>query len=179
MIGEKLETQYNWSKLYPDAEKKLPLDVPSPLRNDVETRRSVSGVLVFLNSTPIKWHSKRQHTVETSTYSSEMTALKVAVEMTIELRYNLRMLGVLIGGPTEMLGDNRSVAMNVSKPESMLKKKSNLCSYHYCREASACSIATYRIITSKQNFADRLTKALAPNVLSDLIKPWLFRNDLG
>jgi len=193
MVGERLETKYNWSQLYPDAEEKIPLDAPSPQgkpvktwimwdadhAHDIETRRSVSGVLVFLNNTPIKWHSKRQHTVETSTYGSEMTSLKVAVEIAIELRYKLRMLGVRIDGPTEMIGDNRSVVMNVSKPESMLKKKSNLCSYHYCREANSCSIVTYRSITSKQNFADCFTKALAPNVLYDLIKPWLFRNYLG
>jgi len=50
-----------------------------------------------------------------------MTSLKVAVEIAIQLlRYKLRMFGVRIDGQTEMLGDNRSVVINVSnKPESM------------------------------------------------------------
>jgi hypothetical protein len=32
------------------------------------TRRSVSGILVFINSSPVRWYSKMQNTVETSTY---------------------------------------------------------------------------------------------------------------
>ena len=116
--------------------------------------------------------------METSTYGSEITALKIAVETAIELRYKLRMLGVKVEGPTEMLGDNQAVVINVSKPESMLKKKSNLCSYHFCREASACSIANYRSIKSEDNYSDCLTKALSPHVLQRLVRPWLFRRDL-
>ena len=190
--GVELETEYNWSQLYPEAREKIPEDAPEALgesvktwlmwdadhAHDLETRRSVTGMLFFLNNTPIRWYCKRQHTVETSTYGSEITALKIAVESAIELRYKLRMLGVKVDGPTEMLGDNQAVVMNVSKPESMLKKKSNLCSYHFCREASACSIAKYRSIKSEDNYSDCLTKALSPHVLQRLVRPWLFGRDL-
>jgi hypothetical protein len=34
------------------------------------TWRSVTGVLLFLNGTPVKWYSKQQKTVETSSYGS-------------------------------------------------------------------------------------------------------------
>ena len=35
---------------------------------DKLTRRSVTGVLILLNNTPISWYSKRQKTVESTTY---------------------------------------------------------------------------------------------------------------
>ena len=40
--------------------------------------------------------SKRQHTVETNTYGSELAALKIAFEITIEMRYKLRMIGITV-----------------------------------------------------------------------------------
>ena len=49
--------------------------------HDLVTRRSVTGVLLFLNNTPVKWISKHQKTVETSTYGSELVAGKVATEL--------------------------------------------------------------------------------------------------
>ena len=35
---------------------------------DMITRRSVTGIIVFVNRTPIRWYVKKQNTVETSTY---------------------------------------------------------------------------------------------------------------
>jgi hypothetical protein len=43
--------------------------------HDQVTRRSVTGILLFINNTPIRWYSKRQNTVETSTYGAELVAL--------------------------------------------------------------------------------------------------------
>jgi hypothetical protein len=40
------------------------------------------------------WFSKRQNSVEASTFGSEFTAMKNAVEMIEALRYKLQMLGV-------------------------------------------------------------------------------------
>jgi hypothetical protein len=44
------------------------------------TRRSQSGILLFVNRAPIIWYSKRQNTVETSTFGSELVTLRIAVE---------------------------------------------------------------------------------------------------
>jgi hypothetical protein len=38
--------------------------------HDLVTRRSITGILVMLNNTPLRWISKSQKTVETSTYGS-------------------------------------------------------------------------------------------------------------
>jgi len=69
--------------------------------HDLETRISVSGVLFFVNG-----NIKRQATIETSTYGSEIVAMKSAVEIEYEMRYKLKMLGIEIDGPTIIFGDN-------------------------------------------------------------------------
>ena len=71
--------------------------------HDQVTRRSITGIVVLLNNTPIRWYSKRQKTVESSTYGSELVAARIATEIVMELRYTLRMVNVLINRPALML----------------------------------------------------------------------------
>jgi hypothetical protein len=58
--------------------------------NYLVTRRSIMGILVMINNTPITLKSKRQKTVETSTYGSESVASRIATELILEVRYMLR-----------------------------------------------------------------------------------------
>jgi hypothetical protein len=179
----------NWSEFYPDASEELPPNMPTPKgraaritcfvdadhAHDVVTRRSITGILLFINNTPVKWISKRQPTVETSTYGSELVAARVAIDTIIEFRYKLRMLGVPIDGPAMMLGDNMSVVLNTTIPSSMLKKKHNAIAYHRVREAIAAKIVRFAHIPSVDNMADILTKPLPSEGFHRLVKPLLFR----
>ena len=142
--------------------------------HDILTRRSVTGVLLFLNNTPVKWISQRQKTVETSTYGSEQVAAKVATELILEYRYTLRMLGVEPDGPALLLGDNNSVVLNCTMPNSVLKKKHAACSYHRVREAIAAGIMKFTHIPSEYNYADILTKLIAEIMFRQLVRPLLF-----
>ena len=56
---------------------------------DQITRRSRTGVLIYINKALNIWWSKRQNTVETSTYGSEIVAMRLAVEMIKVLKYEL------------------------------------------------------------------------------------------
>ena len=120
----------------------------------------MSGVVTFLNNTPVRWLCKRQPTVKTSTYGSEMVTAQVSTEMLMELRYQLRMLGVTLEGPTHMYGDNKSVVLNGSTPSSILKKKHLSLAYNRVREASAVGILVFSAIWSEENVANVLTKPL-------------------
>ena len=180
----------DWIEWYPDAEEELPPDMPEPKgksvritvyldadhAHDVVTRRSVTGILILLNNTPILWICKRQKTVETSTYGSELVAARIATELVIALRYQLRMMGVPIDGPAMMFGDNQSVVLNTTVPSSVLKKKHHACAYHRVREAIAAKIIKFAHIKSEDNFADVLTKPLGGQEFHTLVKPYLFRN---
>jgi hypothetical protein len=50
----------------------------------------------------ISWISKRQNTLETSTYGSELMVSRFATELILEIRYMLWSLGVALDGPALM-----------------------------------------------------------------------------
>jgi hypothetical protein len=84
------------------------------------------------------WFSKRQNSVESSTFGSECTALKIVTENNRGLlQWKLCMLGVPINESSYVFCDNMSVVCNTTAPESTLKKKSNAIAYHCVREAVA------------------------------------------
>ena len=70
------------------------------------------------------------------------------------------MMSVEIDGPTYIYGDNQSVINNTSKPESLLKKKSNYTCYHFVKEAVAMKECPTTHIPTVRNFADMPTKVL-------------------
>ncbi|KAI2492052.1 Reverse transcriptase (RNA-dependent DNA polymerase) [Fragilaria crotonensis] len=106
------------------------------------------------------WHSKRQNTVEASTFGSEFQAMKNAVELVESLRYKLRMFGVPVEGPTNVFCDNEAVYKNTSLPESTLKKKHHSIAYHRCREAVAAQTVRVAKEGTKTNLSDLFTKVL-------------------
>ena len=58
------------------------------------TRRSQTGLLLFVNRAPVTWFSKRQNTVDMSTFGSEFITMKTVVEHIEALRYKLQMFGI-------------------------------------------------------------------------------------
>jgi hypothetical protein len=134
--------------------------VDSDHAGDTVTRRSRTGYLVYLNSALICWHSKKQTSIETSSFGSEFMAMKHATEYIRGLRYKLRMMGIRVDMPTFIYGDNQSVLANVSGPDSTLKKKSNSIAYHFVREGSARDEWRTTYINTHDNPSDILTKPL-------------------
>ena len=107
---------------------------------DLETRRSSAGILLLLNRTLQNWCSKRQHTVETSTYDSELVATRIAVEMIMEYCYKLRMLVSPILRLSVIYGDHTAVITNASIPGSNIKKKYYSFRFYFTREANVAGI---------------------------------------
>lgn len=122
----------DWSEYYPDIVGEcLPPNTPEPRGHSVQinlwcdsshatdlvTRRSTTGIIIFVNGAPIQWYSKRQNTIECSTFGSEFVAMRIALEMNDALRYKLRMFGIPIDGPSNGFCDNQSVVNNSTLPE--------------------------------------------------------------
>lgn len=160
--------------IYRDACEDIPDNAPPPRGASVQinvyvdsdhagnkvTRRSQTGILILLNMAPINWFSKRQNTVESSTFGSELIALKIATEQIMGLRYKLRMMGVPIDGPANVFCDNESVVKSTMNPESTLKKKNVSIAYHKVRECFAAGIIDVYFQYSEDNLADVFTKVL-------------------
>ena len=128
--------------------------------SDTVTRRSRTGFLVFLNSAPIYWMSKKQTSVESSSFGSEFIAMKQCCEYIRGLRYKLRMKGIPVVGHAYVFGDNQSVLANTTIPDSTLKKKSQSIAYHFVREGSARNEWRTTYINTNDNDSDLLTKVL-------------------
>jgi hypothetical protein len=89
--------------------------------HDLVTIRYITDIIVMLNNTPIRWISKLQKTVKTSTYGSESVASRTSKELILEIRCMIRSLGVALDGPASMLGDNMSVVLNTTVPSRIMK----------------------------------------------------------
>ena len=67
------------------------------------------------------------------------------------MRYELRMLGVPIEGPSIMFGGNMAVINSASILDSNLKKRHNALSYHRVREAIAANVLRMYHIKGTEN----------------------------
>ena len=178
----------DWSEFYPEAEEIIPPNmtdsrvpnmrmscfVDADHEGNIVTQRSHTGILIYLNNTPISWYIKRQNTVESSTFGSEFNYLRISVDQIQALRYKLRMLGVRVELPADVYCDNESVTKNSSVPESTLSKKPNSICYHRMREASASNMIRIAWIPGENNYADLLTKYLPVARRIELLKGILY-----
>jgi len=136
--------------------------------------RSVTGILHFLNKTPIDWFSKLQATVETATHGSEFVAARTCTDQVVNLRNTLRYLGVPVVEKSMMFGDNKSVVNSSSIPHAKLHKRHNALSYHRTREAVASGMLQFECVRSKKNPADILSKHWDYASIRDQLRPILF-----
>ena len=174
VFNESLFKVCDWSNQYPGAKEAIPPNMPEPRGKSVvtrcyvdadhagclATRRSHTGVLIFVNEAPIVWYSKRQNTVESSTFGSEFIALKQSIDLIEGLRYKLRMMGIPIDATTSIYCDNEAVVTSTTAPESTLKKKHNAICYHRAREAQAAGHIRVAKIHGPDNLADAFTKVI-------------------
>ena len=199
--------RHDWTySVYGKVQEIVPDDAPEPLGHEVVmttyvdanlyhdmiTGRALTGILHFVNGTPVEWFSKKQATVETATYGSEFVAAKIATEQIIDLRNTLRYLGIPIKKesvmsmskdgdnaegqdmPTFLFGDNQSVITSSTIPSSLLNKRHNALAYHRVREAIAAGILRFFHIDGKTNPADVLSKHSGFQQFWPLIQPILF-----
>ena len=180
--------KYDWQDFYKDAKEAIPSNMPeargriasvscfvdADLAGNKVNRRSQTGILIFVNRAPIHWLSKKQPTVETSTFGAEFCAMKVAVEMIEAIRYKLRMFGVPLDGPASVFCDNEAVYQNTTVPESTLNKKHHSIAYHRCREASAAGTVRIAKEGTLTNLADLFTKIMSAMRREELLERFTY-----
>ena len=167
----------------------IPRDAPPPLGkrvvhstledanlyHDLATGRAVTGVLHFLNQTPIDWFTKKQETVETATYGSEFAAARRAIQQIAAMRVMLQYLGVPISESSYLFGDNESVVKSGSIPHSTLSKRHHALAYHYTREAVASKMVDFHHIPGDDiNPSDILSKHWSHSQVWTTLQPILF-----
>jgi hypothetical protein len=169
---ESFQHDVDWKPFYGDVTEEKSNDMPTPLglpvniacfvdanhAGNVITRRSHTGIIIFIQNAPIIWYSKKQNTVESSTFGSELVAMRVARDLIVALRIKLKLFSVPLLGPANVLCENQGVVKNTSIPESTLTKKHNAINYHIIQEAAAMGIIRVGKEDTETNLADLLTK---------------------
>jgi hypothetical protein len=180
---------YGWECKYSEAVEDIPTDAPTPLGKfvviathvdanlcpDLVTGKSVSGILHWLNGTPIDWFSKKQGAVETATYGSEFMAARLSVEQIKTLRDTLRYIVVPLRTTSYMFGDNKSVVVDsLMRIDAKLHKRHTALSFHKVREAIASSMIIFTHIPGTLNVANILSKHWEYGTVWKLLRPLLF-----
>ena len=123
VVGRYLD---EWKDFYPDAQEIIPGHMPEALdkyvvikdyvdanhTENMANRRSHSGIIIYINNAPIIWYTKRQNTVEASSFGSEFVDIMIAIYIIESLSYKLRYFGIQVKGPAEVFCDNMPVVKN-------------------------------------------------------------------
>jgi hypothetical protein len=185
-LSSKIE---DWEhSVYGNGHEEFPHNMPTPLGKlvritecvdanlyfDLITGRACTGILIFLNQTPIDWYCKKQSTVACATFGSEFVAAKTATEKAYDLRYTLRMMGIPVDYRSYVFGDNAAVITQSTIPHSQLGKRHNALAYHFTREAIATGMIRMFHIAGLDNPADCMTKFLGFQEWWNILQPVLF-----
>jgi hypothetical protein len=183
------DPEYDWSlSVYGDVKEIIPTDIPEPkgkyvtlshyfdayLYHDMVTGRSVTAILHFLNQTPMDWYSKKQATVETATFGSEVIAGRTTIDQIVDLRTTLRYLGVPIREKSYVFRDNKTVINALLTSPAKLHKRNNALSFHCVQETVTSKYVMIFHLPGKYNPADILSKHWAYDLVWQTMNALLF-----
>jgi hypothetical protein len=135
----------------------------------VDTRKSISGYCFFIGKSLISWRAKKQATVSRSSSEAEYRALSSA---TYELQWVLYLLADLKIQLTKvpiLYCDNQSAIHIASNPVFHERTKHLDIDCHLVREKVLKGVLKLLPVSTNNQLADFLTKALAPPKFHDFI----------
>lgn len=125
----------------------------------IDTRRSISGVILMLNNGPIIWSSRQQGIVATSTTNAEYIAAYEAAKEIVWTRQLLSNIGVK-QEQTILNIDNVAAETLIKNPTFHKRTKHIDVKFHYTRELIKNSSIKVQHVKSSDQLADILTKSL-------------------
>jgi hypothetical protein len=126
---------------------------------DLDTRRSTTGYVFLLNGGAISWASRRQPTVAASTTEAEYMAAAHAAKESLWLRKLFSEL-CISNTSVPIYGDNQSALRLVKHPVNSARSKHIDVVHHFVRERVARGELSFIYVSTKEQVADALTKAL-------------------
>jgi transposase InsO family protein len=135
-----------------------------------DSRKCISGMIIYLGKTPIAWKTKQQRVVAQSTAEAEYISMAQGTKDIIYFRSMCTELGIPQTRPTVLYGDNNSAICLTSNPDhhELTKHISN--KYHFIRDCVIKQIIKCVYIPTEQMRADIMTKALSTSKHQHYIK---------
>ena len=140
-----------------------------------ETRRSVSGSLVQLAGGAILWSSQQQKCVSLSSTEAEYIALSECTKTALWLRTLFEELN--INTKPVILVDNQSSLRLIHNSEYHKRTEHIATRFLFCRQVAEQQQVEYKYVSTTENLADALTKALSKPTFERLrqlinLQPW-------
>jgi hypothetical protein len=133
----------------------------SDLAGDVDDRKSTSGVLFYLGSSPVSWFTQKQKSVAISTCEAEYMAETSASCKGIWLGRLLSELLDVEFEPVTLNMDNQSAIALCKNPVFHERSKHIDTKYHFIREKVEEGLIDVKYCGTNDQLADILTKPLA------------------
>ena len=135
---------------------------------DYDTRRSTTGYVVQVNNSTVSWMSKKQATVALSSAEAEYMALAAVAQEVKWIQQLLTELSVIAHINTVVYSDNQA-AIAISKNDIHHDRTKHIdIRHHFVRECVQHGIFSIEWISTTQQIADILTKALDRVVYTEL-----------
>jgi hypothetical protein len=144
------------------------------LYHDIITGCSITGILHFMNKMPIDWYSKKQATVEMTTYGSKFISARTCINQIVDLWLTLRYLGIPIRDVSYMFGDNKTIIDSLTQPHARLHKRHNALSFHCVWEVIASKYVLMMHLSGKANPSNILSKHWGHQAIYPILRPILF-----
>ncbi|CAM9853869.1 unnamed protein product [Chrysoparadoxa australica] len=131
---------------------------------DTETRKSVSGGVIYLAGGAIAWLSRKQSLVTLSSTESELVALTEVSKTVLWLRQ----VGSQMGFSTAAtwLGEDNQSALFISSNQASIKRSRHIdIRFHWVRQEVELEHIQLYYLQSDRNTADALTKQLDRDLL--------------
>ena len=125
---------------------------------DPTNRKSTTGMVIFLGSSPISWSSKKQSTVSCSYTKAEYCALASTAAELAWLRTLFKDLKLFLPHIPILWCDNNSTLALASNPVFHSRTKHIEVDYHYVRGCVLQSTLGIKFNYGRDNFADIFTK---------------------
>lgn len=132
----------------------------SDLAGHVDDRKSTGGMAFYLNESLVTWVSQKQRCVALSSCEAEFMATTAAACQAIWLRNLLTQLTGKDMGPVTIYVDNKSAIDLAKNPVFHGRSKHIDIRYHFIRECVAKGEIKVKYVSTNEQRADSLTKAL-------------------
>lgn len=145
----------------------------SDFASDVDTRKSTTGYIFKMNGGPITWSSQKQKTIALSTTEAEFVAACESAKEILWLQQLMSELSENVECVT-LYVDNQSANKLINNPVYHKRTKHIDVKYNFIREKVGLGLIKINYVSSKEQLADILTKALPTQTFVYLRDQFLF-----